>query len=153
MTSFDEYRLFVESTQFLTERRQAATRTFLTINTGIFAVLAFLVRDVGFRGWGLVLVALPLFLTGALACLIWHAMIQQYKALIAWRYDQLQAMERLLEPCYRMYNREWEDFFRPRAGKERFGFSRLEVWLPRLFLLLYLVYGLGLVGATAAGWR
>ena len=43
------------------------------------------------------------------------------------------------------------DFFKPRQGKDRFGFSRLEAWLPRLFLALYAVYGAGLVGAAALG--
>ncbi len=153
MPSFEEYRFFAESTQYLSERRQAATRTYLTVNTAIFAVLAFLVKDVGFRGWGLVLVSAPLFLVGILACGIWHAIIRQYKALIAWRYEQLQAMEQIMEGSYRMYTREWEEFFKPRAGKERFGFSRLEIWLPRLFIALYVLYGVGLVVATWLGWR
>lgn len=153
MPTFEEYRFFAESTQYLSERRQAATQTYLTVNTAIFAVLAFLVKDAGFRGWGLVLASAPLYLVGILVCLIWHAIISQYKALIAWRYEQLQAMEQHLEGSHRMYIREWETFFKPRQGKERFGFSRLEIWLPRLFLALYLVYGVGLVVATALGWR
>lgn len=154
LDKFEEYKFFAESTQYLSERRQAATQTYLTVNTAIFAIFAFLVKDAGFRGWGLVLVSLPLFLVGALACVIWHKIITQYKALIGWRYDQLMEMERSQEMAgsHQFYVKEWEDFFQPRQGKEKFGFSRLEVWLPRLFLALYLVYGLGLVVAIALGW-
>ena len=41
---FAEYKLFVESTQHLSERRQAATQTYLSVNTAIFAILALLVQ-------------------------------------------------------------------------------------------------------------
>jgi hypothetical protein len=152
MNKFDEYKFFAETTQHLSERRQTATQTYLTVNTAIFAVLALLVKDTGFRGWNLVLVSLPLFMVGILACSIWYKIITQYKALIGWRYDQLMAIEQAMPESYRMYLKEWEDFFKPRQGKEHFGFSRLEVWLPRLFLGLYAVYGTGLVVATALCW-
>lgn len=154
MDKFEEYKFFAESTQYLSERRQAATQTYLTVNTAIFAVLGFLVKDAGFRGWGLVLVSLPLFLVGVAACLIWYRIITQYKALIGWRYEQLMAIERSqpMEGCHQFYVKEWEDFFKPRQGKEWFGFSRLEIWLPRLFLALYLLYAIGLLVATALGF-
>ena len=44
-----------------------------------------------------------------------------------------------------MYLKEWEDFFKPRQGKELFSFSRLETWLPRLFIGLYTAFILGIV--------
>lgn len=146
---FAEYKLFVESTQHLSERRQAATQTYLTVNTAIFAILALLVKEAGLKGWYLIWVSLPLFLVGALACLIWYNIITQYKALIAWRYDQLMAMERAMSGSSHIYVKEWEDFFKPKQEKKKFGFSRLEVWLPRLFLALYLMYATGLILAVA----
>lgn len=149
MNKFDEYQFFAETTQHLSERRQAATQTYLTVNTAIFAVLAFLIKDAGFRGWDLVLVSLPLFMVGILACFIWYKIITQYKELIGWRYDQLMAIEQAMPESHKMYLKEWEDFFKPQQQKKRFGFSRLEVWLPRFFLILYAVYGAGLVVATA----
>lgn len=62
-------------------------------------------------------------------------------------------MEHVISESHQMYEKEWEDFFQPRQRKERFGFSRLEVKLPRLFLGLYAVYGAGLLVATALCWR
>ena len=52
-----------------------------------------------------------------------------------------------------MYSEKWNDFFQPRLGKERSGSSQLEVWLPCLFLRLCVIGDLGLVAATALGWR
>lgn len=152
MEKFDEYKFFAESTQYLSERRQAATKTYLSVNTAIFAVLAFLVKDVGFKGLNLILISLPLFLVGILACWIWYKIITQYKQLIGWRYDQLMEMERNMKDSHRTYIKEWEDFFKPRKGKEKFGFSKLELWLPRLFAMIYIVYGLGLVLGTILRW-
>src|SRR5688572_4620891 len=90
---FEEYKTFIDNTQRLSERRQAATQTFLTINAGIFTVLAFLVKDAGFRAWELVLVTIPLFVVGAVTCMIWLIIIDRFTRLIGWRYEQLRAME------------------------------------------------------------
>ena len=148
MDKFEEYKFFAEDAQKLSERRQHTSQTYVTVNAAIFAVLALLIKDIGFRGWTLVLTALPLFLTGVLLCLIWQKIILQHKLLIGWRYDQLKEMEKVMAGSYQMYTKEWQDFFKPRQGKE-FSFSFLEIWLPRLFLILYLIYGIGLVVAAA----
>lgn len=145
---FDEYKLFVDSTQHLSERRQAATQTYLSVNTAIFAILALLVKEAGLKGATLVGVSLPLFLVGIAVCLIWRKIITQYKELIRWRYDQLMAMELEMPGSHGMYVKEYESLFG--SEKKKFGFSRLEVWLPRLFLWLYLMYAAGLVIAVVS---
>jgi hypothetical protein len=152
MDKFEEYKLFSERTERLSERRQAATQTYLAVNTAAFTILVFLVKDAGFRGWGLVAASLPLFLMGTLACLIWHRIIVQYKPLIGWHYEQLREMELRIPESYQVYRKEWDKFYTPSQGKERFGFSLLEVWLPRIFLALYIVYGCGLMVATWMKW-
>jgi len=152
MDKWDEYKFFAESTQYLSERRQAAAQTYLGVNTAVLAILGFLVKDVGLRGASLPIIILPLFLAGLLACWIWYKIVKQYKALIGWRYNQLMEMERAMPQSHQMYVKEWEDYFKPRMGKETFGFSRLEVLLPRFFMVLYILYGVGLVVASVLGW-
>jgi len=151
MDKFDEYKFFAQVTHQLSERRQAATQTYLTVNTVISAALGFLVKDMSFRGWGLVLVSLPFFLVGVLACLIWCRIITQYKALAGWRYEQLIEMEKAIPQSYQMYKKEQDDYFQSPAAKGHVSFSQLELWLPRLFLGLYIAYGLGLAVAVALG--
>ena len=154
MDVFEEYKLFVESTQFLTERRQAAAQTYLTLNTAIFAVLAFLVKDAGFRGWWLVLVSLPMFVVGVIICSIWKRMVLQYKELINWRYEQLKLIEAKPEMAgsHQFYLKEAQEFYKPNQPKQRFGFSQLERHLPSLFLWAYCIYAIGLVIATSVGY-
>ena len=78
-------------------------------------------------------------------------MIVQHRALIAWRYEQLIEMERsqALAGGYGMYTKELEHFYRSEGNRDRFGFSRLEVWLPRLFVVVYALYAAGIVLAAA----
>ncbi len=144
MEKFEEYKFFAESTQYLSERRQAATQTYLSVNTAIFAVFAFLIKDYGIDQERFIIFTLPLFLVGIVACWIWHRIIIQYKGLIGWRYDQLMEIERQIENSHQMYIQEWEKYFKPIKGKEKFGFSKLEHLLPIMFMVLYLIYGIGL---------
>lgn len=145
MDKFDEYKFFAQSTQHLSERRHAATQIFLSVNTAIFILVAFRLKIADLEGWTLVISTLPLFLVGALVCLVWHQLIRHYKSLIGWRYQQLMEMERTMPESYQMYVKEWEAFFRPEDKKEKFGFSWLEVWLPRLFIFLYVFSSIGLL--------
>ena len=47
---FDEYKFFAGSTQYLSERRQSAAQTYLAVNTAVFALLAFLLKNMGIGG-------------------------------------------------------------------------------------------------------
>jgi hypothetical protein len=152
MHKIEEYRFFAERTLHLSDRRQTATQIYLTVNAALFTVLAFLAKDLGIHGWSLVIATLPLFLVGIVACSIWHRLITQYKPLIGWHYEQLREIENSMPESQHIFQKEWEKFYQLRQGKEKFGFSIVEVWLPRLFLALYALYGIGLIGATLLGY-
>ena len=149
MDKFEEYKFFAENTHHLSERRQAATQTYLTVNTAIFGVIAFLIKDANLEGeFELAISLIPLFIVGMLACFIWNRIIIQHKLLINWRYDQLMKIEKdpRMKGSHQFYLREWEEFFKPLQGKEKFGFSVLEKLLPMLFMVLY---ACGIIGAIA----
>lgn len=46
-----------------------------------------------------------------------------------------------------MYNLEAKCFYRKAPPKQRIGFTRVEMGLPRLFMVLYALFGVGLLGA------
>ncbi|HVK68525.1 MAG TPA: hypothetical protein VM694_28900 [Polyangium sp.] len=148
--AFDEYRLLFDSTERLVERRRGTTQTFLTVNAGLSAVVAFLIKDLALTGTRLAFVTIPLFLIGMLACRLWKRTILQYEALVDWRYRQLRRMERRrFVGSYRLFTREWEGLYAPR-GKKRFGFSGLEATVPATFFALYAL-GLAFALASLAG--
>lgn len=151
MDLFEEYTFYVDHTQRLSERRQTATQTFLTINTAIFTILAFLVKDAGFPTDQRALVVLPLLAAGILACWFWRLILNQYKGLIGWRYKQLRAMEQQLPESYHLLTKEWDEYYKPRENKPGVSFSDLEQQLPITFGALYGV-GFLLVLAITSGW-
>lgn len=148
MDKFEEYKFFAENTHHLSERRQAATQTYLTVNTAIFGVIAFLVKDANFGEWETAIALIPLLIVGMLACFIWNKIIIQHKKLINWRYDELMKIEKsaAMKGSHQFYTKEWESYFKPQQGKEKFGFSVLEKLLPMLFMVLY---ACGIVGVIA----
>ncbi|MFQ5822546.1 MAG: hypothetical protein ACE5JB_00660 [bacterium] len=142
---FEEYKFIASSNQHLSERRQEATKTYLSVNTAIFVIIAFLIKDTQLQDWWLIIALFPLTLTGILSCWIWSKIITQYKKLIGWRYDELIKIEESMKEAHHFYKKEKGQFFKQQNGKEKFGFSRLEALLPTMFMALYLIYFLGLL--------
>lgn len=71
------YEIAVNRVLHMSERRQVSSQSYLAVNTAILSVLAFLVKDAGFRGWPLLAVSLPLFAVGTAACIVWYRIIAQ----------------------------------------------------------------------------
>ena len=155
---FEEYKFFAQNTWDMVQQRGATTTTYLTtLSTAIFAVSAFLVKDLEISDWWLVLAATPIFAVGVILCGVWWGIIERHRRLIGWRFDQLIEMERQMADSHQMYLREWQTFYDPKRKLleeqkiKRFEFTRLEKWMPQLFIVLYVIVWLGLVTAAALG--
>jgi ABC-type Fe3+-siderophore transport system permease subunit len=147
---FEEYKLFIEDTARFSERRQTVTKTYITVNSAILGLITFFVKDARLADWWLVIAMLPLIVAGIAVCLFWYRLLVTYKTLIDFRFEQLEEMERseALQGCHGMYNMEAERFYRKAPPEQRIGFTRIEMWLPRLFMGLYAVMAIGLAVAT-----
>lgn len=142
---YQEYTFFIESTQWLTERRQTANDIYMSVNMAVFAALSFVFQDMTKLSMSTCAFMSPLLIAGVLVCLMWHRLIVKYKHLINWRFDQLMEMEKNLPGSYQMYNREQEDIY----SKAKGGFSGIELWLPRIFIALYIAIWVGMTGSAA----
>ncbi|MFO1154827.1 MAG: hypothetical protein U1E42_14370 [Rhodospirillales bacterium] len=145
---YDEYKFFVGNTQHLDDRRQAATEMFLGVNTAIFALVGFLIKDAGVQGQFLALLVAPLFVLGVLVCILWVSVINRFKRLIGWRYEQLMTLERAIPESHQMYLKEWAAMLQQDAARKILGRSLLD-WLPRAILALWAVYGAAFLLARA----
>lgn len=150
--TFREYEFIAHSTQFLTERRQSAAHTYLTVNTAIFAILGLLIEKVQLKGITLLIASSPLLLVGLISCGVWQRALKHYRSLTDWRYRQLMLIENRddMRGSHRLYTREWNEFDE-KIRDRGFPFSKLEAALPLLFALLYVAYVIGLV-LVLAGW-
>ena len=151
MDKFAEYKLFVEDTARFSERRQQVTNTYITVNGAIVAFITFLIVDVRLTNWWLYAAMLPILVAGIAACYFWYRLLITYKALIGFRFEQLEALEQddSLSDSIKMYTLEADRFYRNADPKLKIGFSRIEVRLPWLFMILYILMGVGLAVATS----
>lgn len=140
INKFEEYKFFAESTHQLSDRRQRTTEVYVGVNTAIFALIAFLLKDAGLKGIQSALVTLPLFVVGVCACFGWYKLIRLYQRLIAWRFEQLMELESDLSGVHQMYSREFADLFAQHTPGA-LSFSTLEAWMPITFIGLYVICG------------
>ncbi len=149
--AFDEYKLFVADTARFSERRQTVTNIYLSVNGAILGFVAFLTKDARLTNWWLVLTVLPLIVAGIVVCLFWRQLVFKYKALVKLRISVLREMEVSMPGSVRMYHKEDELYPRNLKGDtigKSLGISNLEASLPMVFIVLYVVFGVGLALAT-----
>jgi len=151
MGKFDEYKMLAERAEKYSERRQTTSQTYLTINTAIFGAAAFLVKDSGLTGWYLVLAISPLFIVGGLICIIWLNIILGMEKLLNWQYKQLRELEKQIPDDINIFTKENNEFFNQGKGKKKFSFSLLEAWLPRILMIVYVVYFIGMLFGACNG--
>jgi hypothetical protein len=132
---FEEYKLFIEDTARLSERRQTVTTAYITVNGAIVALITFVFKDAAIKDWHAVVALLPLILAGLIVCYFWHALLLSYKELLGFRFKQLEEMENELPHLYGMYRREAETLYnRKKEAQEPGGIipqmlKKLS-WLP-----------------------
>jgi hypothetical protein len=141
---FEEYKLFLENTHNLSDRRQRAAQTFLVVNTATIGVFGLLIADAQLSGWNLAVASLPLLILGIATNALWHNIVDKYRRLIGWRYEQLRLMEASLgqQGASMILSKEYETYYHSEVRRD-FSFSATEVWLPRLMIIIYVCYALG----------
>ena len=154
---FEEYRFFVEDTARFTERRQTISNIYVAVNSLLLAAIGLLIKGLGGKGTWIILLPLPLICAGIFVSLWWRQLIRKYKMLVGLRIDTLRKMEELpqMAESVKMYHEEDKLYPRDEKGNmipsQGLNFSDLEARLPWLFLLLYALFGIGLL--TAVGIR
>jgi hypothetical protein len=151
VNKFEEYKLFIEDTARFSERRQKVGSTYVAVNSIILSAIALIVRDSGLTSRWQQLVVIPLLVAGIAICLSWRELVLNYKKLVKLRIDKLRAMEDLPEMAggSRMYHAEDELYPRDDQGevepRQGLNFSDFERWLPWIFLVLYVLFLIGVV--------
>ena len=139
----EEYKLFVEDTARFSERRQTITNTYISVNSAIAGLLAFLVKDSGLVDLLVLIAIIALICFGLLICCYWVQLINKYKKLVGFRVKLLHEMEDRLPDLIGVYHRE-DELYKPTQGKP-LNISDLERGLPILFGLLYVILGIVLL--------
>lgn len=138
---FEQYRLYVESVEKTSDRRQHANNYFITINTALISLigLSFKVKIFESVLWA----KLFLVLVGIIICFIFCYLIKSYKQLNSGKFKVIHEIEKNLPLA--LYYYEWKIL---KEGKEKnvyYPFSHIEILIPWVFGFIYLVLGIVII--------
>jgi len=130
---FELYKFYVELAEKVSDKRASANKYLLTVNTFIISLFS-VSTNYGSFAKSLWKYLVPI--SGALMCITWYVLINSYSKLNSAKFKVIHEMEELMK--YRPFKREWE-FAEEGKGKAYKPISKLEPYIPLIFLILYIV--------------
>lgn len=130
----EQYKLYVEMADKISERRQSANSFFLTINTVIVSLTTYF--TLGGILSDSILLYIPISLAGLLICYTWYRLIRSYKDLNTAKFKVIHEIEQKL-PCA-PYGLEWEKVGRGKNPKLYLPFTHIEIYIPWVFFTLHI---------------
>ncbi len=131
----EQYKLYVETMDKVSERRHSANSFFLSINTLLVSALATLIsltKQTNIQyGW-LVVVAMA----GSFFCWAWYRLIRSYRQLNHTKFMIIHMLETRMP--VRLFDAEW-DALKHGDGTVYKTFSSTEKFIPFVFIVLYVV--------------
>jgi len=139
----EQYKLYVQMADKISERRQSTNRFFLTVNTAVLAFLGVVVTPVvGSNQGGAGSVPLPWVLVvsaaGLLMCFTWYRLVRSYRDLNMGKFKVVHALESRLPSS--PYDAEWEAVGRGKDRKLYLPFTHVETYIPLIFAALYIAF-------------
>jgi hypothetical protein len=148
LSSSDDFKLTLAHTEKLLDRRQSTTSFYLSVNTGILAVIGLLIKDSSFEWPWLMASVLLLLCAGFMACCIWRSLLRQYEILLEWWYARLRELEASMPDSAQLVSREYQELYleaKHRRASQRIGMTKRELALNWVFTGLYAVFAVGVV--------
>lgn len=138
---FEQYKLFVDSIEKTSDRRQQANNYFITINTALISIigLSFQVKIFDSAPWLKSLLAL----LGIIISIIFWFLIRSYKQLNTGKFSVIHEIEKHLPLA--LYKHEWEALGKGKDKNKYYPFSHIELWIPWVFGSIYLILGVYLL--------
>ncbi|WP_426562579.1 RipA family octameric membrane protein [Angustibacter sp. McL0619] len=129
----EQYKLYVEMADRVSQRRGLTNTFFLTLNTAIFALVAALRSGRPEQPWWL---AFPL--TALLGqCLAWFWLVRSYRLLNTAKYEVVRLLETRL-PASPYARGEWRALDEGKGLRRYWPLTYIETCIPILFALTYL---------------
>lgn len=134
---FEQYKMYVESAEKISDRRQNANNYFLTINTALisFLGLSFQVEILDDLGWVKALLAI----LGIIICVIFWFLLRSYKQLNTGKFKVIHVIEENLPLS--IYDYEWKILGEGKNKKVYYPFSHVELLIPWILGLIYAILG------------
>lgn len=130
----EQYKIYSESIEKISDRRQSANKFFLTINTVLISIIGLSFQNDFLKD----ILFFKLFITfaGILFCIIFWFLIRAYKQLNTGKFQVLHKIESKLPLA--IYKYEWEVLEEGKNKKVYYPFSHIELLISWLFGFIYL---------------
>lgn len=138
----EQYKLYLQLLDRITDRRQNANSFFLSINTAVGALLGYFFTKGDVVTSGPFVLFIPLL--GLLLSYFWYRLVRSYATVNSAKFQVVCAIEKRLPIA--PYAAEWQLLSSPSMRYVPITF--VEVWVPRCFMLLYGTLLLYLVAAA-----
>jgi len=126
----DQYKLYVEMTDRISQRRMIANSYFLSLNSAILGFIGYLMTKEMIGYLSLLAVA------GIMLTALWYSIILSYRTLnrVKWRVVHQIEIQLPIQP----YHAEWK-IMQTEADLKYHPISHVEAAVPWVFLFLYLI--------------
>lgn len=132
----EQYKMYVEMMDRVTERRGKTNTFYLSLLSGLLALLTLSVDKNLFSGTKDVLL-LILAILGLLLCFVWYTNITSYKQLNKLKFQVIYEMEEGLP--FSCYQREWEILEKQNRDKQQYKrLTKIEKYVPFILAISYL---------------
>jgi len=132
----EQYKLFVETADKVTERRLNANNYFLTINAFLISLFGVLANFSNTGPLGSKIWSFLVPVAGFLVCITWMTIIKSFRQLNSGKFKIIHELETVLPAA--LFDAEWTVLERGR-GKTYTRTTLVEVLVPRIFTGLYVV--------------
>lgn len=135
---FEQYRLYIEGIEKISDRRQNTNNYFISINTALISLigLSFQIKIFENVTW----VKSILAFVGIIICVIFWYLIRSYKQINTGKFAVVHKIEENLPLA--LYRYEWEVLGKGKDEHKYYPFSHIELYIPWVFGLIYLFLGL-----------
>ena len=144
----EQYKLYVAMADRISQRRQMAHAFFIAVNTALVALLGLASPDKLELPESLWFPAIGI--AGAILSFTWYRLIRSYRDLNSGKFKVICQIERQLP--IRPYEAEWGILGSGQDPSLYRPFTRIESFIPWVFMLLYVMLVLGIVIGDLTAW-
>lgn len=137
----DQYKIYINATEKISDRRQKTNEFFLALNTALVALLGFIATKTSQSEITLMIGVSAI--AGVTICYLWYRIIASYKGLNSAKFKVIHAIEMRLPLA--LYDTEWEMLGRGKDKKVYWPFSHIELHVPKIFIVIYIALILSVI--------
>jgi hypothetical protein len=134
---FGQYKLYVQSAEKISDRRQIANSYFIAINSALISLIG-LTSEI--QSGNIFLFKTLLSFLGIIICFVFWHLIRAYRQLNTGKFEVIHKIEESLP--IKLYLYEWQVLGKGEDNDKYYPFSHIEMIIPWVFGFIYIALGL-----------